>query len=126
MNEARDFEFDVWPEICYNIHYVEKNGRNRGDPWSLRQMGVYQQVSLPKKNSVWIMLQPSGRCREHLDKISQANTEDHSHLFANPMLLHLHFLTAMAGQWEDYIQDLQDRLKNLVKRDSLHYHSNPF
>ena len=96
------------------MQYFEKNGRNRGNPWSLRQTGVYQQVTLTEGISNWIILQPSNSCRSQLDKIMQSNTRGETLLAMNPMLLHLHFLTAMAGQWEEYIQNLHDSLKELV------------
>src|SRR5438045_1558114 len=55
-------------EFCYSIRYMEKNGRETGDPWSLRQSGVYQKVDAQTGNSTWILLQPAESIRQRLRK----------------------------------------------------------
>ena len=100
--------------MCYNVQYIEKNGRHRGNPWSLRQTGVYQQVTLKERRSNWIILQPSKTSRSRLETILRSRTQGERPQATNPMLLHVHFLTAMAENWEEYIQDLYVYLKSLV------------
>lgn len=53
--------------MCYNIRYVELNGRNNGDPWSLRQIGVYEKINLETQSSYWILLQPSSAALQNLE-----------------------------------------------------------
>jgi len=40
---------DCISEFCYNMRFFEKNAR---DKWSLRQMGVYHQYVIDKKESL--------------------------------------------------------------------------
>lgn len=106
-------------EICYVLEYVEENGRSRGDPWSLRQTGVYQQVSLKPRQSVWITLQPSKSTRECVERALQGK---HMELYGpenNPMLLHTLFLMTTADNWMGYVKYLHCQLQGLVRKASL-------
>ena len=96
-------------ELCYNLHHVERNGRNRGNPWSLRQTGIYHQIDLTTKRSGWIFIQASGLTRE---EIFRALSVDRFR--ENPMLLHLEVLFTMARNWPDYIEYLSSKLDELV------------
>ncbi|KAI9785127.1 MAG: hypothetical protein M1839_000765 [Geoglossum umbratile] len=92
-------------ELCYNIRYVEKNGRNSGDPWSLRQIGVYQQWKPDSRNSTWILLHPSENIHKRLHEImGKMPLKSES-----PMLLHILFLSSTAYNWGDYIEDLRSQ-----------------
>ena len=84
-------------ELCYIVQYVDKNGRDRGDPWSLRQTGVYEQVDIETGKSVWIILQPSSSARQCLEQGLQTLDQDtYGRNTSDPMLLHSIFLLATA------------------------------
>jgi hypothetical protein len=105
----------VWTkgELCYNVHHVEKNGRNRGNPWSLRQTGIYHQINLVTKRSSWIFIQLSSTAR---NKVIGALKDEAFR--ENPMLLHLDVLFAMAMNWPSYIEYLSYKLDELVSHQS--------
>ena len=78
------------------------------------QTGVYQQITAKEQESNWIILQPSKLSRTRLENLLRTRALDGHRPPGNPMILHVHFLTIMAGNWKEYIQDLYDQLKDLV------------
>ena len=106
-------DFEIW-EFCYNLRYVERNGRNHGDPWSLRQTGVYHSYDYKSQKSIWIILQPSTYVLEHIENVLRTLPRDDSLSRGGYMLLHCFILSSMERNWRDYIEDLQTRLDGLV------------
>jgi hypothetical protein len=106
-------------EFCYNFQYMVRNGRNRGDPWSLRRTGIYQQVDFDKNASCWIMLQPS----DDVDKLSERALRDNSQAgncqSGGPMFLHVLFLSTMVDSWDEYIESLHSQLQISVNSTTL-------
>jgi hypothetical protein len=102
-------------EFCYNLRYVEKNDRNRGNQWSLRQTGVYQRVDLKCHRSTWILLQPSNYVRKRLEENLKHQKKGSCSFEENPMILHTLFLSAAESNWREYIADLQSQLDVLVR-----------
>ena len=101
-------------ELCYNIRYVEKPDGKLGKKWSLRQAGIYHQIDPETRRSSWILLQPSENLRKRLHEnlnYRQSNQQDRD---ASPMLLHALFLSTLAYNWVDYIEDLRMELAVLV------------
>lgn len=91
---------------------MARNGRSQGDPWSLRQTGVYQQFCFKRRCSVWILLQPSDDMRARLWKgLSSSQQEINGE---HPLLLHLPIFCTAARNWHDYVKHLQARLVELV------------
>lgn len=104
-------------ELCYIVQYVEKNGRDRGDPWSLRQTGVYEQVDIHTGKSVWIILQPSSSTQQCLEQGLQTLGQDsNGRITSNPMLFHAIFLLATADNWVGYIKYLHTEADEMVSR----------
>lgn len=97
-------------EFCYNIRYFELNGRGRGNPWSLRQTGIYQRC-LPNRQSTWLMLSYSSYM---FDRISAAFEEKSNLIYeaceASSLLPHLFILFAATRNWVQYIEDLRRRV----------------
>jgi hypothetical protein len=108
-------------EFCYNLRYVEKNDRNRGNQWSLRQTGIYQRVDLKCHRSTWILLQPSNYARKRLEENLKHQKKGSCSFEENPMLLHILFLSAAESNWREYIADLQSQLDELVRDWNLLY-----
>jgi hypothetical protein len=89
---------------------VEKNGRDWGSPWSLRQTAVYQRFDVKSRKSVWILMQPSKHIRHWLENnLLGIGKSDESF-----MLLHILFLSSMEENWTDYLEDLLLRVNGLV------------
>lgn len=97
------------------MRYVELNGRNRGDPWSVRQTAVYHQLSLDTKRSRWIILQPSESVRTRLKYVLKGEyLNDRSSGF-DCLVPHMLFLSAMVANWQEYIEHLHSELSRLVR-----------
>lgn len=107
-------------EISFTLQHVEENGRKRGDPWSLRQTGVYQQVDFKAGTSVWIILQPSDYVRKSLEHALVEKSYGACGQESSPMLLHVLFILAAADNWTRYIRDLESEAKDLVGAASSH------
>jgi hypothetical protein len=95
---------------------VDLNGRDRGDPWSLRQCGVYQQICLKTRRSTWILLQVSRRMRAKLDQALRSRAYKNDKLGIDPVVPHIIFISAMAANWQEYLEYLHSQLAILVRR----------
>jgi hypothetical protein len=105
-------------EVCYNLRYVEKNGRNRGDPWSLRQTGVYQKFNMNTGTSTWIILQPSAYTLGRLGAVLEETVTKRSGICFDPLHMHATFFSAARREWADYIESLKLLLRSLVQKRS--------
>lgn len=93
-------------EICYNLRYLERNGRSRGDAWSLRQTGIYHSYDSKVGNSVWIILQPSTHIRNQFERaIGAINSMKPSG--SGFALLHTFFLYSTERYWKDHLDALR-------------------
>lgn len=101
-------------EFCYNLRYMEENGRKKGDPWSLRQTAVYHQIDLKNGRSCWILLQASNDIRVRLDRGLYGKVQGSNNVGVDPVLLHVGFVSAMACNWSKYIEHLHMELADLV------------
>lgn len=99
-------------EICYRIQYPVRNNRDRGDPFSMRQIGICQKNNGPR-NSAWIILQPSLEVRNRLELTM--NGQDFISVYeADPMSLHLIFLDFQSINWDAFVEHLRISLQPLV------------
>lgn len=101
-------------ELCYTLQYMEENGRSQGDPWSSRQAGIYQQVDLKTRKSVWVLIQPPRSTRKSLEEALQSDDRNFCSSSSNPMLLHATILLTTADNWEDYLKHLYSQVQVLV------------
>ncbi|KAM0806075.1 hypothetical protein BDR22DRAFT_958543 [Usnea florida] len=97
--------------------YPVRNNRNRGDPFSIRQIGVCQKNHGPQ-NSTWIIIQPSlevlTRLKLMIDKPDFLSVHEE-----DPMSLHLVFIDFQSINWDDFIEELRISLEPLV--DAAHF-----
>jgi len=100
-------------EICYRMQYPVRNHRHRGDPFSMRQIGVCERSNGPQ-DCAWIVLQPSQEILSLLEaKISSA---DYFSTHAkDPISLHLVFHDFQTSKWDDYVEHLRTTLEALVR-----------
>ena len=99
-------------EICYRIQYPVRNNRNRGDAFSLRQVGVcYKSSELDC--STWMIFQPSS---EILEIIESTLSDEGQHPQQSEDLLQLHttVLSLHSANWDDYIDYLRANLEQFV------------
>jgi hypothetical protein len=105
----------MYKELCYINRFVERNGRGRGDPWSLRQTGVYQQIRFDTGYSSYIVLQMSKTMRAHLDRITAENTSERFGQGDQIMQFHLLTLLSTADNWGEYAEHLHCMVKDVVR-----------
>lgn len=98
----------TWDEdICYNLRYFEKHGRDLQDPWSCRQSVIHQKYAFGDATSELIVIQPSRRWKTGLDDVN-------FNKITHPLALHLRFISpAMANSWE-YLEYISNELLSLV------------
>lgn len=101
-------------EFCYNLQYMEKNNRRKGDPWSFRQSGVYQQISVSSRRSTWIILQPSDGVRAQLKRVLESSLEQGRKSNESAIYFHVIFLSSMAGNWQEYLEYLHSQVTVFV------------
>lgn len=99
-------------EICCLLKYVELNGRNGAIPWSVRQMGVYQQFNITSRQGRCILIQPSldlqRRMREEFDE--NENYTDYINYWFSFQLLCVSTLT---GNWLSYTKFLEKKIADI-------------
>lgn len=101
-------------ELCYSIRYMDKNGRDPRKPWSLRQVGVYQQTRNLEKQSVWILIQPPERLHQQLKSAISGTSSHEWSKQDRDMMLHLAVLSVTLSNWDQYIEYLRNELTQLV------------
>jgi len=104
-------------ELCYSIRYMDRNGRDPNKPWSLRQVGVYQQRRSRGNPSVWILIQPPERLYQQLKSTINQTLKSEWGKQDRDMMLHLAVLSVTLCNWDQYIEYLRDESSQLV---SLH------
>ncbi|KAL9075021.1 MAG: hypothetical protein Q9161_001952 [Pseudevernia consocians] len=108
-------------EFIYNLKYMDLHGRDTQNSWSLREMCVYQQYDVERKQTKWILLQPPNRLTERI--------EGDRTIHANVLHLHILCMSVAESNWSSYINYLQmevarederacfSKVNNLQRRD---------
>ncbi|KAH6682672.1 hypothetical protein B0J14DRAFT_673055 [Halenospora varia] len=97
-------------EISYQLRYMENNRRLHGDPWSLRQTGVYHQYSGrgdDDTKNLWVLLHPVNEsvvC-SRLESAASSDLGVEEMKF-NPMRLHLLIFSSYIDNWRLYLHDI--------------------
>ena len=100
---------------------MERNERNRGSSWSLRQTGVYQRYDTLTESSAWILLQPSDYMRRRLLHSLRHDSDVVSDTVSTSFHLHGIFLYASERNWTDWVEEVQQEMELLV-RDMMCFH----
>jgi hypothetical protein len=98
--------------VGYNIKYVSRHGRRcPKDPFSIREVGVYQSFSSQKQRSSWVVLQAptllQGRLRRAFGNSNDTTPEQQFQL--HPMIL-----LCVSEDWRDCLSFLEEELSLLV------------
>ncbi len=78
---------------------MDLHSRNTQNPWSLREMCVYQQYDVEKKQTKWILLQPPDRFTERI--------EGDRTIHENILHLHILCMSVAESNWTSYINYLE-------------------
>jgi hypothetical protein len=100
---------------------MEENGRGHGDPWSLRQFGVYHQLYYQRNSSTWVIIQLPDQIKEHLNRVLDESQVDPkgSYVAFHPLRFHFLFLLACEMNWEAYISYLGKELALIVPHPTI-------
>ncbi|KAI1157642.1 hypothetical protein F5B18DRAFT_644278 [Nemania serpens] len=97
-------------ELCYSIRYFELNGRGRGNPWSLRQTGVYQRCHSTTQ-STWLVLNYSDYMNQRIEAaLEEEKNSARESCKAMQLLPHLFIISAATRNWRSYIESLRQKL----------------
>lgn len=107
----------IKPEISYQIRYMERNNRSHGDPWSLRQTGVYHKYSgttgtTTNPTNRWILLHPmqGSTVSKRLASITSTGINCNT----DPLRLHLLITSSYIDNWRLYLHDMTREFLELV------------
>ena len=96
-------------EICYNIRYPERNGREK-PAWSMRHTALPQVYDHESGLSRWVLVQPARRAKDRVRKLLQEGDVASN----NPAILHLITFLATECDWREYLNELYEELIELV------------
>lgn len=107
-------------ECAYGFSYTKLNGRRNlmnenpdYDPWSIRQVAVYQQYNSMHDRLTFILVAPSDEIRTDLEQeIVRLRRLDKR---LNAFALHFIILYTLHENWGLYLRDLGNILKTQVR-----------
>ena len=114
-SKARSSSAKSNSEFCYNIKYIARNDRPKRNPWSIRQIGVYERLDLHTGQSVWIILQPSERAYRRFKETTELPQTSIEGTRSASMTLHTAILIAASREWGEYLEDLRKQMQRLVR-----------
>ena len=104
----------VVAELCYNLRFVQHNGRTLGDPWSLRQIGVYQKYDRTNGRSVWIFISASDVPHQAVDAVRQSSTFNDERRLSTVVMVHAALFETATFEWRTYLESLDAQIELLV------------
>lgn len=100
--------------IGYNIKYVSRHGRRSPkDPFSIREVGVYQQFSSGSQTNSWVILQAPAPLQ---DRLRRAFGNSNDTALGQQFQLHPVILLCVSEEWRDYLSYLEEDFSLLVDR----------
>jgi len=119
-------------DIFYQLRYAERNGRKHGDPWSLRQTGVYHRYSMPAVGvgqNFCLLLHPMQNSKAQKRISMAASTGMTSRTIGlDPVRLHVLIMSSYVNNWCWYLRyntknylELEDMLMTSDLRDREDY-----
>jgi hypothetical protein len=99
-------------DIGYNIKYVAKHGRSfPKDPFSIREVGVYQHFSSSTQRCNWVFLQASDQLKGRLSRAFRSCDDTKP---VQQFLLHSMILLDLSEDWREYLSYLEEEFSKLV------------
>jgi len=99
-------------EMCFDVRYPEQNGRNNGDPWSIRHTALYYQYDNSTDMSVSLLIQPSEKLRRQINSLLACKALSGFQSF----LIQQAVLVSSGLSWKPYVTHIEKELKILVSR----------
>jgi len=102
----------TFEEIGYNIKYVAPHGRTfPKDPFSVREVGVYQKYSAETQECQWIFLQASDQLKDRLKRTFERSSHT---IPLNQIQMHALIIGSVSEEWRDYLVYLEESFSKLV------------
>lgn len=102
-------------EICYNFRYPAKTDRkNKGSPWSMRHLAIYQHYRREINASKWVLVQPSHGLRAQMVKYLNSTLCQSRLKYLHSANLHCMCLMSAEQGWREYLNYEQTGLTSLV------------
>jgi hypothetical protein len=105
------------PDLSYQFKYAERNNRRQGNPWSIRQTGVYHHHSASTNSNLFIFLHPnpSSRLQSRIEE-AVAFPSTVSAINENPLKLHTLAMSSYFDNWRWYLKDLGDAFSTMADK----------
>ena len=104
-------------DIFYQFWYVEKNNRKHGDPWSVRQTGVYHRFSTTdpsKAENLWLLLHPMQNSKAQTRMGVATEKLCAEEMAKDPLRLHVLIMSSYVDNWRWYLHDIKRQYLVLV------------
>ena len=98
-------------EFCFSVKYPELHGRDAEEPWSMRQLLVYQRRDIQPERSTWITLQCPLRLQDILKDAASAVSRSEGR---SSLTLQMMILNYTLKNWRGYINHLETVIEDLV------------
>ena len=110
-------------EFCYKARFYELNHRGRGNPWSLRQAGLYQNHDANRRFQLLLLSSSTyiaDRASDSLNEISDSSTSITKICDETSCLVpHLYVVMAMSRNWYDLTEHFWQKLAVFVRETQL-------
>jgi hypothetical protein len=95
-------------DIFYQLRYAERNGRKHGDPWSLRQTGVFHRYSMPAEGvgqNFCLLLHPmqNSKAQKRISMAAQTGMTTRT-IGLDPVRLHVLIMSSYVNNWCWYLR----------------------
>jgi hypothetical protein len=104
-------------EIGYNVKYVARHGRTYpNDPFSIREVGVYQKYSSKDRTCQWIFLQAPDALKDRIRATMECSGDERRP--ASQVQIHALLLCSVSEEWRDYLVYLEENFNKVVSFSS--------
>lgn len=104
-------------DLSYQFKYAERNNHRQGNPWSIRQTGVYHHHSASTDSNLFILLHPnpSSKLQSRIEAaVGFPSTA--SAINENPLKLHTLVLSSYFDNWRWYLKELGDAFSTMADK----------
>jgi len=115
LSSTSKFEVVTILEFGWVYKYSEKKAVNTGNPWRIRQTGIYHFTDRKRARSVLFIIHPSpaAHFKDYFHQVLQ-QPQARLSLLSNPMLVHSMLISTHLSSWRDYLEYHEAKLLQLV------------
>ncbi|KAF1849417.1 uncharacterized protein K460DRAFT_90675 [Cucurbitaria berberidis CBS 394.84] len=102
---ARSFSVADRSHLTYVYKYPEKKEVKAGNPWRIRQTGIYHVYDHHRPSSTFVIVSPSpnAQFKTHLEDVLR-DPDIRSRIFLHPTLIHAMLIASHLGTWRRYLE----------------------